>query len=142
MTEATPRPFRISGNYIVTDNERWGGSTGEIFVAELQRHRTGASDHIAPDEIQNAYAQLIVTALNTHDDFKQSSVLLREAVAQLAVTQERIVTLEKAADAALTWWHSKPSNINKREPEWVQMCRTAAALCDHRGDCTHIEAKS
>ena len=42
--------------------------------------------------------------------------------------------LVAAADAALTWWHSKPGNFSNNEPEWVQMCRDAAALAKGRAE--------
>jgi len=50
-----------------------------------------------------ANAALIVQAVNAHDD------------------------LYAALEAALTWWHSKPSNIEKKEPEFLAQARGALA---------------
>jgi len=35
--------------------------------------------------------------------------------------------LLKAAGAALSWWHSKPSNFYEKEPAWLPLIRAAIA---------------
>ena len=99
MTEATPGPWTI-------------GRFGKIFSGDKQRVDNTlllsgvaltTGNHPFEDEAR-ANAELIVKAVNAHDN------------------------LVAAADAALTWWHSIPSHVLEHEPEWVQMCRDAAAL--------------
>lgn len=48
-------------------SERWGQDTGIVRIATIERHHLGSADHVSPVEIQQANAQFIVRAVNSHE---------------------------------------------------------------------------
>ncbi len=67
----------------------------------------------------------------------KANLKLLDVLGELAVAQERIVALEKALRAVEAINEERISDAEAIDR--VAMV-AEAALCDHRGECTHIEA--
>lgn len=138
MTEATPRPF----DWRVEERRSAGGLGDKQFII-LSGDNTMIGAFRREERANEA-----VAAVN---GFKQSNELLRDALGQLGVAQERTVTLEGVLGGLVTTARTQSHGLcdfcagegSFQEAPHAALLAAQKLLntdCDHRGDSTHIEA--
>lgn len=101
---ATPRPWAYDKDTGDIEGPKRLGKIAQVLDENGDTYLTGVTPGPHKVDIAIANAALIVRAVNSYD------------------------AMREALEAVIKHWHSKPSNFERQEPEYLKLARAALAL--------------